>query len=65
MIIDADYRGELIVAIHNHSDYVQTIKRGDRIAQLIIQPYINISLNEVDELDSTDRGVNGFGSTGK
>lgn len=64
-IIDADYRGELIVAIHNHSDYAQTIKRGDRIAQLIIQPYININLNEVDELDSTDRNNQGFGSTGK
>ena len=64
MVIDSDYRGELIVALHNHSDYMQVLHRGDRIAQLIVQPYIPVELNEVTELDETERGDGGFGSTG-
>lgn len=64
MVIDSDYRGELIVALHNHSQFSQILHRGDRIAQLIVQPYVDIELEEVDELDETERGSNGFGSTG-
>ena len=64
-VVDADYRGEVIVALHNHSGVPQTLHRGDRIAQLIIQPYINTELTEVDELDETDRGAGGFGSSDK
>lgn len=64
-VIDSDYRGSIMVSLHNDSDDVQMINDGDRIAQLVILPYIPIKFNEVDELDDTDRGVNGFGSTGK
>ena len=63
-IIDSDYRGQVIVALHNHSDYMQVLHRGDRIAQLIVQPYVPVELNEVTELDETERGDGGFGSTG-
>lgn len=63
-IIDADYRGELIVALHNHSSVTQKIELGDRIAQLIIIPYLKTQLIELDELDDTERGEGGFGSTG-
>lgn len=63
-VIDSDYRGELIVALHNDTDVPQWILSGDRIAQLVIQPYLNINFNEVDELDNTERGNGGFGSTG-
>lgn len=64
-VIDSDYRGEIIVALHNHSDVSQLIKKGDRIAQLIVQPYCSFEWQEVDELDDTERGEGGFGSTGK
>lgn len=63
-VIDSDYRGPIIVALHNHSQFSQTLHRGDRIAQLIVQPYIYVILEEVDELDETERGSGGFGSTG-
>ena len=63
-VIDADYRGEIIVALHNDTMYTQKIKAGDRIAQLIIQPYLNVDFNVVDELTDTERGNGGFGSTG-
>lgn len=63
-VIDSDYRGELVVALHNDSNSIQTISAGSRIAQLIIQPYTAVDLEEVDELDETDRGAGGFGSTG-
>lgn len=64
-VIDSDYRGEIIVALHNHSNVSQLIKKGDRIAQLIVQPYCSFEWQEVDELDDTERGEGGFGSTGK
>jgi len=64
-VVDADYRGELIVALHNHSNKIQTIHKGDKIAQLIIQPYLSFEIEEVDELSETERGEGGFGSTGK
>lgn len=63
-IVDSDYRGEIIVALHNDKDDPQIISSNERIAQLIIQPYLNINFNEVDELINTDRGEKGFGSTG-
>ena len=64
-VIDSDYRGEVIVALHNHSCERQQISYGDRIAQLIVQPYLSVDLKVVDELGSTKRGDSGFGSTGK
>ena len=64
-VIDADYRGELIVALHNHSTFPQSINQGDRIAQLIVQSYFNFDWEIVDTLDETERGSSGFGSTGE
>lgn len=63
--IDSDYRGEIIVALHNDTAELATIDPGERIAQLIIVPYLNAQLKVVPYLDETDRGANGFGSTGK
>ncbi len=63
-VIDSDYRGEIIVAIHNDSDVARTIRPGDRIAQLVIMPYLQVSFEEAFELDETERGAGGFGSTG-
>ena len=63
-VIDADYRGPIIVALHNDSDEVQIIEEGSRIAQLVIMPFISVEFQEVDELDDTERGEGGFGSTG-
>ena len=64
-VCDSDYRGEYIVAIHNDTDLDQTIAAGDRIAQMILLPYLPMQLIEVDELSETARGEGGFGSTGK
>ena len=64
MIIDSDYRGELIVCLYNHSTLPKKISKGDRIAQFIIQPFVAVDWNEVDDLDNTDRGDGSFGSTG-
>ena len=63
-VIDSDYRGELIVALHNDSNKTETIKNGDRVAQIVIMPYLPVELNEVTELTETVRGEGGFGSTG-
>ena len=63
-VIDSDYRGECIAAIYNDSKEFQYINKGDRIAQLIIIPYCTNPLMEVDEITETERGSNGFGSTG-
>ena len=63
-VIDSDYRGELIVGLHNDSYETKHVKVGDRIAQLIIQPYEAVEFKEVDTLDETERGEGGFGSTG-
>ena len=63
-VIDSDYRGELIVCLYNHSTLPKKISKGDRIAQFIIQPFVAVDWNEVDDLDNTDRGDGGFGSTG-
>lgn len=64
-VVDADYRGEVMVALHNDSKEPQTICQGDRIAQLIIEQFFVVDFDEVDELNDTDRGSGGFGSTGK
>lgn len=64
-IIDEDYRGEIVVALHNHSNKPFVFKFGDRIAQLVIQPYIETDIRIISELSDTERGNGGFGSTGK
>ena len=64
-VIDNDYRGEIMVMLHNHSKVERIVNPGDRIAQLVIIPYIKAEFNLVDELDETDRGEGGFGSTGR
>ena len=63
-VVDADYRGEVKVAVHNDTELPQYISNGDRIAQLIIQPYLIVDFKEVEELNETVRGSGGFGSTG-
>lgn len=63
-VIDSDYRGEIIVPLHNDTDKCETVRDGDRIAQMIIMPYLGVELKEVGELNDTERGVGGFGSTG-
>ena len=64
-VIDCDYRGEIMVALHNHGKTAQTIENGERIAQLVITPYITANFIESDELSDTARGEGGFGSTGR
>ena len=64
-VVDSDYRGEIIVSLHNDSSKVWSIENHDRIAQLVIQEFQPVEFEEVDELDTTDRGKDGFGSTGK
>lgn len=63
-VIDADYRGEVMVALHNHGITPQTVEPGDRIAQLLIMPVAAVTFSEVNDLDETARGEGGFGSTG-
>ena len=63
-VIDSDYRGEIMVALHNHTNEVKEIDSYERIAQLVITPYVKGLFNEVDDLNETKRGENGFGSTG-
>ena len=63
-VIDSDYRGNIIVAIHNDTDEMMTIEPMERVAQIIIQPYLEVEFIEVETLNDTDRGANGFGSTG-
>jgi len=64
-VVDSDYRGEIMVALHNHSDQPQTISHGERIAQMVITPVLTPAYEVVLELDDTVRGTGGFGSTGK
>lgn len=63
-VIDSDYRGEVMVALHNHGTTPQTVEHGERIAQLVLAPVVTASFNVVDDLDPTARGEGGFGSTG-
>lgn len=64
-VCDSDYRGEYIVAVHNDSDKVQIVEPKERIAQMILLPYVQMNFDIADELTETDRGTGGFGSTGK
>lgn len=63
-VIDPDYRGEIMVALYNHSNEAKTVASGDRIAQLVITPFITAAFTEVSSLKETIRGDGGFGSTG-
>lgn len=63
-VCDEDYTGEYIVALRNDSSSVETVQPGDRVAQLVFLPYIDVKFEEVDSLDKTERGSGGFGSTG-
>lgn len=64
-IIDSDYRGPIQIFFVNNSDKTHTINNGDRLAQMIIQPYVKVDIELVDSLDETERGEGGIGSTGK
>lgn len=63
-VVDSDYRGEVMVSLHNHTNEVKEIEAYERIAQLVITPYLKANFEEVEELDNTERGNGGFGSTG-
>ena len=64
-VIDSDYRGECIVSVHNDSGVERTIRTGERIAQLVLLPFLPMQFEEVDALEDTERGAGGFGSTGE
>ncbi len=64
-VVDSDYRGEIMVALHNHGKEARTVEHGERVAQLLIMPYVTADFIESDELSNTERGTGGFGSTGK
>ena len=64
-VIDCDYRGEILVALHNHGKEARTVEHGDRIAQLVVAPVYVVQFEETEELSDTVRGAGGFGSTGK
>lgn len=64
-VIDSDYRGEIMVALHNHGSENQTVEPGERISQLLIMPVVQAEFEETDELSDTVRGDGGFGSTGR
>lgn len=63
-VVDSDYRGELMVALHNDTDEIRTVNPHERIAQLVVMPYLAVEFEVKDSLDETIRGENGFGSTG-
>lgn len=64
-VCDSDYRGEYIVDLHNDTNGIKMIEPNERIAQLIVMPYLSVDFKEVNELSDTNRGVGGFGSTGR
>lgn len=64
-VIDSDYRGEIMIALHNHSSKVVVVTSGERVAQIVFTPYFTADFTEVDKLEDTLRGEGGFGSTGK
>lgn len=64
-VIDCDYRGEILVALYNQSGEEQTVLPGERIAQMVVAPYIPAVFEETEELSETERGEGGFGSTGR
>lgn len=63
-VVDSDYRGEIMVALHNHSNIPQTVDEGERIAQLVVTPFLRVGFEEAENLSDTVRGEGGFGSTG-
>lgn len=63
-VVDSDYRGEIMVSLYNHSSSEQRVENGERIAQLVIMPYLRADFVEAESLDETDRSSGGFGSTG-
>lgn len=63
-VIDSDYRGEIFIALHNHSTEEKTISKEERIAQIVVAPYVKAEFIETEELDETVRGESAFGSTG-
>lgn len=63
-VCDYDYTGEYMIALHNDSDTQRFVKHGDRIGQVVFMPYVNVNFIEVEDLDATERGDGGFGSTG-
>lgn len=64
-VIDSDYRGEILVALHNHGEVPQTVEHGERMAQMIITPFVTADFMECETLEDTARGEGGFGSTGQ
>ncbi len=64
-VIDADYRGEVMVSLHNHSDVPQTVEPFERVAQMVITPFLKAEFTLSEQLSDTRRGTGGFGSTGK
>lgn len=64
-VVDSDYRGEMMVALHNHGDVPQIVEDGERIAQIVITPFLKADFEEAESLSQTDRGEGGFGSTGR
>ena len=64
-VVDSDYRGEVMVALHNHSDQEQVVAPGERIAQLVVAPFLKATFTQAEELNETVRGEGGFGSTGR
>lgn len=64
-VVDSDYRGEVMIALHNHSNRPQPVINGERIAQIVFTTYLAADFVEVDELSDTERGEGGFGSTGE
>ena len=64
-VIDADYRGPVMVVLHNDSEHTREITPGERVAQLVIMPFLPVVFKEMDDLSQTTRGEGGFGSTGK
>lgn len=63
-VIDSDYRGEVVVVLHNHGTQMRTVQNGDRVAQILFMPYVRADFEETDILSDTVRGTGGFGHTG-
>lgn len=64
-VVDSDYRGEFMIGLHNDSDVLRVIEPGERIAQMVVMPYLPVEFEETESLTDTQRGAGGFGSTGK
>lgn len=64
-VVDSDYRGEIMVALHNDTEEERCVEEGERIAQLVVMPCLSVSFIQKDELDETERGEGGFGHTGR